>query len=144
MKRFVVILALWAALFSCWTAAAAGPLEDAAAIRAQWAEAFNAHDWDRIVTLYTADALFYGSKAPLFVGQEGVRTYFDHIPPGLTARMGEQTVVSVGPDVVLSSGLVDFIRPDGIAVPYRWTLALVRVGGRWMIAQHHTSPVPKS
>jgi uncharacterized protein (TIGR02246 family) len=143
MKRLALIFALFSALSFSGTAAA-GPLDDAAAVRAQWAEAFNAHDWDKIATLYTGDALFFGSTQPLFVGQQGVHGYFDHIPPGLTARMGQQSVLAVGPNVLLSSGFVDFIRPDGTAVPYRLTLALVQVGGHWLIAQHHTSPVPKS
>jgi hypothetical protein len=98
----------------------------------------------KIVALYTKDALFYGSTAPLFKGQEGVRAYFSHLPPGLKAQMGEQTVVAVQPDVLLSSGLVDFARPDGTVASFRLTLALVRAGNQWFIAQHHASLVPKA
>jgi uncharacterized protein (TIGR02246 family) len=143
MSRLAAIFALLAALFTL-APATAGPLEDAAEVRAQWAEAFNAGDRDKIVALYTKDALFYGSTAPLFKGQEGVRAYFSHLPPGLKAQMGEQTVVAVQPDVLLSSGLVDFTRPDGTVASFRLTLALVRVGGQWFIPQHHASLVPKA
>jgi uncharacterized protein (TIGR02246 family) len=142
MSRLATIFALLTALFA-FAPATAGPLEDAAEVRAQWAGAFNAGDRDKLVALYTKDALFYGSTAPLFKGQEGVRTYFSHLPPGLKAQMGEQTVIAVEPDVLLSSGLVDFTRPDGNAASFRLTLALVRVGGQWFIAQHHASLVPK-
>jgi hypothetical protein len=39
---------------------------------------------------------------------------------------------------------VDFARPDGTVASFRLTLALVRVGGQWFIAQHHASLVPKA
>ena len=85
-----------------------------------------------------------GAPAPLFKGLDGVRTYFLHLPPGLKAQMGEQSVVAVEPNVLLSSGLVQFTTKDGVVVPFRLTLALVKVGGQWLIAQHHASPVPKT
>jgi uncharacterized protein (TIGR02246 family) len=124
--------------------AIAGPVEDATGVRSRWTEAFNAGDRDALVALYTKDALFYGSTAPLFKGQDGVRAYFSHLPPGLKAQMGEQSVVAIEPNVLLSSGLVDFTRPDGGVASFRLTLALVRVGDKWLIAQHHASLVPKS
>jgi uncharacterized protein (TIGR02246 family) len=142
MSRLVTIFALLAALFVV-APATAGPLEDAAEVRAQWAEAFNAGNHDKLVALYTKDALFYGSTAPLFKGQDGVRAYFAHLPPGLKAQMAEQSVVAIDPNVLLSSGLVDFTRPDGGVASFRLTLALVRVGDKWLIAQHHASLVPK-
>jgi uncharacterized protein (TIGR02246 family) len=142
MSRLVKIFAVLAALLAL-ASATAGPVEDAAGVRTQWAEAFNAGDRNKLVALYTEDALFYGSTAPLFKGLDGVRTYFSHLPPGLKAKMGEQSVVAVEPNVLLSSGLVDFMRPDGTVASFRLTLALVRVGGHWLIAQHHASPVPK-
>ena len=33
--------------------------------------------------------------------------------------------------------------PNGTVVPYRLTLAWVKVDGKWLVAQHHGSPVPK-
>jgi hypothetical protein len=35
-----------------------------------------------------------------------------------------------------------FTLKDGTVIPYRLTLALVKVDGQWLIAQHHGSPVP--
>jgi uncharacterized protein (TIGR02246 family) len=143
MNRLIAIFALLTAVFAN-TPAVAGPAEDAAAVRARWTNAFNAGDVSGLVALYTKDALFYGSTAPLFKGQDGVRTYFSHLPPGLKAQMGEQSVVAIEPNVLLSSGLVEFTRPDGVVAPFRLTLVLVRVGDQWFIAQHHASLVPKS
>jgi uncharacterized protein (TIGR02246 family) len=141
MKSFAGLVLL---LVTLCGSAFAGPREDAAAVRAAWAEAFNAADYERVVALYSNDALFYGSTPPLFTGRDGVRSYFSHLPSGLKATMGEHTAVQVAPNVVLSSGLVEFTLPSGAVAPYRLTFALVQVNGQWLIAQHHASPVPKA
>ena len=143
MRRLVAIFSLMASILAV-APAIAGPVEDATDVRSRWTEAFNAGDRDLLVALYTKDALFYGSTAPLFKGQDGVRAYFSHLPLGLKAQMGEQSVVAIELNVLLSSGLVDFTRPDGGVASFRLTLALVRVGDTWLIAQHHASLVPKS
>ena len=143
MNKLIAILALLVAIAAA-APATAGPLDDAVAVRAQWAEAFNAGAVDKLVALYTSDALFYGSTAPLFKGADGVRTYFSHLPPGLQAQMGEQSAIAVEPNVILSSGLVDFKGKDGTLVSFRLTLALVKIGSQWLIAQHHASLVPKT
>jgi hypothetical protein len=142
MSRLIATFALFAAVLAT-TPVVAGPVEDAAAVRTRWTDAFNAGDVNGLVALYAKDALFYGSTATLFRGQDGVRMYFSHLAPGLKAQMGEQSVVAIDPNVLLSSGLVEFTRPDGAVVPFRLTLALVRVGDQWFIAQHHASLLPK-
>jgi hypothetical protein len=58
-RLFVAIFLVLAALFAV-APATAGLLEDAAGVRAQWEQAFNAGDVDKLVALYTKDALFYG------------------------------------------------------------------------------------
>ena len=50
---------------------------------------------------------------------------------------------AAGPDVLLSSGFADFTLPNGTVLPFRLTLAFVKVDGKWLVAQHHGSPVPK-
>ncbi len=143
MRGLVAFFALLTALFAV-APATAGPLEDAAGVRSQWEQDFNAWDLDKLVALYTKDALFYGSTAALFRGQDGVRAYFSRLPPGLKVQMGEQSVVAVEPNVLLSSGLFQLTTKDGAVVPFRLTLALVKVDDQWLIAQHHGSLVPKN
>lgn len=123
--------------------AKAGPNEDAAAVRAQWEQIYNSGDADRLVSLYTKDATIFGSSAQLFSGSQGVHAYFSKLPPGIKTTMGDQQAVAVGPDVLLSSGFANFTLKDGTVIPFRLTLALVKLDGRWLIAQHHGSPVPK-
>ena len=142
MHRFIAVISLVSALFSI-TAAKAGPVEDAAAVRTQWEQAYNSGDADKFTALYTKDAMLFGSTAQLFTGSDGVRTYFSKLPPGIKAKMGDQQAIAVGPNVLLSSGFADFILKDGTVIPYRLTLAMVKVDGQWLVAQHHGSPLPK-
>jgi uncharacterized protein (TIGR02246 family) len=123
--------------------AKAGPSEDAAVVRAQWEQVYNSGDADKFVALYTKDATLFGSTSQLFNGSEGVRAYYSKIPPGIKVKMGDQQAIAVGSNVLLSSGFADFTLKNGTVIPYRLTLALVKVDGRWLVAQHHGSPVPK-
>jgi ketosteroid isomerase-like protein len=92
--------------------------------------------------LYTKDAMMFGSTAQLFTGTDGVRTYFSKLPAGIKVKMGNQQAIAHGPDLLFSSGFADFTLANGTVLPYRLTLALVKVDGKWLVAQHHGSPVP--
>ena len=135
--------ALLVALLLFVGAAKAGPNEDAAAVRTQWEQVYNSGDADKFAALYTKDAMLFGSTATLFTGTDGARTYFSKLPVGIKTKMGDQQAIAFGPAVLLSSGFADFTFPDGRVVPFRLTLAMVKVDGKWLIAQHHGSPVPK-
>jgi uncharacterized protein (TIGR02246 family) len=124
------------------SAAKAGPNEDAIAVRATWEQTFNSGDADKIAALYTKDAMMFGSTAQLFTGTDGVRTYFSKLPAGIKVKMGDQQAIAHGPDLLFSSGFADFTLANGTVLPYRLTLALVKVDGKWLVAQHHGSPVP--
>ena len=142
MQKLFAVLVIVIALSSPQRAKA-GPSEDAAVVRAQWEEVYNSGDADKFVALYTKDAALFGSTAQLFTGSDGVRAYYSKLPPGIKAKMGDQQAIAVGSNVLLSSGFASFTLKDGTVIPYRLTLALVKVDGQWLIAQHHGSPVPK-
>ena len=46
----------------------------------EWIEAFNSHDLDRHMALYTEDATLFGSVDELQVGRDAIRTYFGKRP----------------------------------------------------------------
>jgi uncharacterized protein (TIGR02246 family) len=125
------------------SAAKAGPNEDAVAARAQWEQVYNSGDAEKFAAIYTKDAMLFGSTAQLFTGTDGVRSYFSKLPPGIKVKMGDQQAIAAGPDALLSSGFADFTLPNGTVLPFRLTLAWVKVDGKWLVAQHHGSPVPK-
>ncbi|MCP3474108.1 SgcJ/EcaC family oxidoreductase [Bradyrhizobium sp. CCGUVB1N3] len=140
IRRFLVLIGLVLLTIS---SAKAGPNEDAVAARASWEQAYNAGDADKFAALYTKDAMLFGSTAQLFTGTDGVRAYFSKLPAGIKVKMGDQQAIATGPDVVLSSGFADFTLANGTVLPFRLTLAFVKVDGKWLVAQHHGSPVPK-
>lgn len=123
--------------------AAAGPFEDATALRNQWAEAVSSGNVDRVVALYTEDVLFYGNSAQLLKSRESVRAYLASRPSGLKVQLGEHSVVAIQPNVLLSSGVVEFQPPGRPAEAARITLAMVKIGDKWFIAQSHAAPLPK-
>jgi hypothetical protein len=47
--------------------------------------------------------------------------------------MGDQQAIAHGPDLLFSSGFADFRLADGTVLPYRLTLALVKVDGKWLV-----------
>ena len=109
-------------------------------LHAQWVEAFNSHDLDRHMALYTEDATLFGSVDELQDSRAAIRAYFSKRPAGIRVRSYPMPqVCNVTPDVIVTAGHVDFI--DGNALsPYRMTWVLVRQDGNWRIVQHHGSP----
>ncbi len=110
------------------------------ALHAQWIEAFNAHDLDRHMDLYTEDALLFGSVDELKTGREAIRAYFAGRGPKVHVKSYPfPHITHVVPDVAITAGHVDFA--DGHSpMPYRLTWTLFRQGDNWRIAQHHGSP----
>lgn len=110
------------------------------ALIAAWVEAFNSHDLDRHVALYTEDALLFGSTDELYRGRDGIRAYFGKLPAHASVRNYPPPVTRQLDDgTAITAGYVDFA--DGAQLlPYRMTWTLVRREGQWKIAQHHGSP----
>lgn len=109
-------------------------------LHAAWIAAFNAHDLDRHMQLYTEDAMLFGSVDQLHVGRDAVRAYFSRVPSSVLVRSYPMpTVRQVAPEVLVTGGHVDFADGDK-PNPYRMTWVLVRSDGNWRIAQHHGSP----
>ena len=107
---------------------------------AEWIAAFNSHDLDRHMALYTEDATLFGSVDELQIGRDAIRTYFGKRPS--TVRVKDYPlpqVRDVGSDVKVSAGFVEFADGD-TPLPYRMTWVLVRRDGNWRITQHHGSP----
>ena len=107
---------------------------------AEWIAAFNAHDLDRHMKLYTEDAMLFGSVDELQKGREKIRGYFGGRPAGVRVKSYPMPeVCEVAPGVVVTGSHVDFADGD-TPMPYRVTWVLVRKDGNWKIAQHHGSP----
>ena len=109
-------------------------------LQAQWIEAFNAHDLDRHMELYRADAMLFGAVDALQDGWDAIRAYFGNRPPGMrVAAYPAPTIRRLSDDVAVTASHVDFFDGQQL-MPYRLTWTLIREGGNWRIAQHHGSP----
>jgi len=110
----------------------------------RWAEAFARADAGALASLYTEEALFFGSMPDLYRQSDGVRRYFATLPKGYEgAAFGETHAVEISSDLIVSSGFVTFTgERDGsrFSLLYRMSWTLVRSGREWKIASHHASP----
>jgi uncharacterized protein (TIGR02246 family) len=115
-----------------------------AQMQRRWAEAFARADAGALASLYTDDALFFGSKPDLYRQRSGVRHYFETLPKGYeAAAFGETHAVRINPDLIASAGYVTFTGERGgerFSLLYRMSWVLARSGGEWRIASHHASP----
>jgi uncharacterized protein (TIGR02246 family) len=125
----------------------AGPKEDVAAATQAWADAFTGHDLERILALYDAEAVLWGTVSPtLRDNPAAIRDYFKGLPgrPQAKVVLGEYRVRVYG-DTAINTGYYTFsdVR-DGqpVTVQARFTFAYRQRDGRWMIVDHHSSRVP--
>ncbi len=123
----------------------AAPNDGAAALEAEWSDAFAKWDIDALASLYPKDALFFGSTPDLYIWQDGMKTYFSKLPKGVfkSATFSDQHFIRLAPNVILAAGFVSFTREtngQSSQVPFRITLTLLRQGSVWKIAAHHVSP----
>ena len=123
----------------------AGPADDVIGAALQkWSDAFAEKDWDAMSSLYSREALFYGSTPPLYKGLDGVKAYFAALPPmvGATVAFKDLVVVPVGTNLINMAGIATFTVP-GAPAPFvfRITQSYFNEGGAWKIVSHHVSRV---
>ena len=106
----------------------------------RWIEAFNSHDLDSHMALYTEDATLFGSVDELQVGRNAIRDYFGERASTVRVKAYPMPHVrELEADVAVTAGFVEFADGDTPS-PYRMTWVLVRRNGNWRITQHHGSP----
>jgi uncharacterized protein (TIGR02246 family) len=128
----------------------AGPAEDVAAATQAWADAFNAHDLEKILGLYDTEAVPWGTVSPTLRDTPAtIRDYFKGLPnqpPQVQVALGEQRTRVYG-DTAINTGLYTFtIIQDGspVPLPARFSFTYRRRDGRWLIVDHHSSSVPSA
>jgi uncharacterized protein (TIGR02246 family) len=114
-----------------------------------WVAAFNSRDPKRIVALYAPDAVLWGTTATrMATTPESIWAYFKD------ARQRPWTRVTLNSlherfygDIAIADGAYTFSDArEGVATnvrPARYTFVFRRVGGRWLIVDHHSSRVPE-
>ena len=144
--RFLFVLGT--ALFLIATSASAGPKEDVAAATMKWGEILGQNEPDRVVALYTPDAVLWGTLSPT-VRADGaaLRDYFVtafKVLPNLKVAFGEQLIRVYGTTAVNTGYYTFSFVKDGEpkTLPARYSITLVKDGENWMIVDHHSSAMP--
>jgi uncharacterized protein (TIGR02246 family) len=151
--RYAGFLSVIAAFFAILTAAAvAAPEDEVLAAMDKWAETYaTATGPEPMLALYTPDAVFWGTSArEPFVGPQAFAPYFKLQFDNYTDRK----VVFHNPQIRIygdgmfatSTGTYEFnvtlANKQQAQVENRYSFALVKVNGQWLIAQHHSSALP--
>jgi uncharacterized protein (TIGR02246 family) len=111
-------------------------------IMAKWADNFSKFDADAQASLYSRNALFFGSKPTLYQGQDGVASYFNGLKKWRSreVQFTDVVVVPAGDDVINVAGIANFVIDEGatnLSVKITWVI--IREEGDWKIVSHHVS-----
>ena len=114
----------------------------AGGIMAKWAAAFGRLDADALSSLYSKNALFFGSNPRLYRGREGVAAYFGALPRWRSCAVQFTDVVTepANPDLINVAGAASFVADEGalnLSVKITWVIA--REDGDSKIVSHHVS-----
>ena len=112
------------------------------AIMEKWAFRFSAFDVKAIASLYSKNALFFGSNPTLYRGNDGVAAYFDGLPPwsSRTAQFTDVTAVQAGSEVISVAATATFLASElDSPLTVKLTWVIVREDGDWKIVNHHVS-----
>ena len=140
--------ALSIVLLSIATIASASPKEDVAAAASTWAGALGEDDPDKVLPLYSDDAVFWGVLSPkMRADRTAMRDYFVtafRVLPGLKVAFGDQLIRVYG-DTAINTGHYTFSYiKDGEtkSLPARYSFTYVKRGDNWLIVDHHSSAMP--
>jgi len=144
MRKFAQFLFV-ALLVQIPLTATAGPAEDANGVVDRWSAAYSANDSEVVVQNYWPDAILLGTVSPVMSeGAEAIRTYFSPLKgSGNKNTIGERRTIVLGDNAVVVAGFYEFTRiQEGkpVPAPSRFTMLIVKRGGEWHIAHHHSSP----
>ncbi len=104
---------------------------------------FNKQDADALASLYSKDALFFGSTPTLHKSKEGVATYFNALPRWKSpmVQFTDLVVNPIGSDAINVAGTASFVVSENAPpVSYRLTWVVIREDNDWKIVNHHASP----
>lgn len=148
MQQAVLALMLLIPLPSL--AADTSELEQAAgAVYASFFEAMTEVDMDKVVSLFTEDALFWGTTTKILATDTaGIEAYFAPLRRNQAGqnifRAVDYSVVPLNADTLLLSGRWEAGAATATELTrMRVSMVLVRRGSEWRIAQFHNSMMPQ-
>jgi uncharacterized protein (TIGR02246 family) len=143
-------LALSAVLLSFVPVASAGPKEDVAAATSAWGHALAEDNPDKLMPLYSDDAVLWGTLSPMLrADRSALRDYFVaafKALPGLKVTFGDQLIRVYG-DAAVNTGYYTFSymkEGETKSLPARYSFTYVKNGDHWLIVDHHSSAMPST
>lgn len=147
-QRLGAVLLVVLTLVLSAPAVSAGDKEDVAAATAMWTKLFVDDNPGPILALYAKDAVLWGTLSPTRrETPETLREYFVgafKALPGHKVEFGDQLIRVYG-NTAINTGYYTFSYvKDGQArsIPARYSFVYVKQGGKWLIADHHSSAMP--
>ena len=130
--------------------ASAGPKEDVAAATLAWGGALGEDDPDKVLPLYSDDAVLWGTLSPTVrADRAALRDYFVtafKVLPALKVTFGDQLIRVYGGTAVNTGYYTFSYVKDGEtkSLPARYSFTFVKSGEQWLIVDHHSSAMPST
>jgi uncharacterized protein (TIGR02246 family) len=126
----------------------AEPKEDVAMAASTWARALGEDEPDKVLPLYSDDAVLWGTLSPTVrADRAALRDYFVtafRVLPGLKVTFGDQLIRVYGGTAVNTGYYTFSYVKDGETkrLPARYSFTYVKKGENWLIVDHHSSAMP--
>ena len=117
---------------------------DEAILRAvlnEWKAGVDAHEPQRVASVFTEDAIFQGLH-PYTVGRQGAADYYDSQPLGMTADYEILETRRLADDVVLGYLKVTFSFTDRPRLGVSLSIVATRGDAGWHISHYQVSYLP--
>ncbi len=115
-----------------------------------WAAAFNSCDLDKAGSLYSTEAVLWGTVSPAIISSPaGIRQYFARAcssSPQPKVALGEEIIRVYGKTAINSGSYTFTVFAGGQArqFPARYSFTYRKQDGKWLIVDHHSSALPVS
>jgi uncharacterized protein (TIGR02246 family) len=135
-------------LLSWIPSALAAPKDEVSAAASTWARALGQDEPDKVLPLYSDDAVLWGTLSPTVrADRASLRDYFVtafKVLPGLKVAFGDQLIRVYGSTAVNTGYYTFTYVKDGETktLPARYSFTYVKSGERWLIVDHHSSAMP--
>jgi uncharacterized protein (TIGR02246 family) len=137
--------------------ATAGPRHEAGPTKAQiaglfdnWNRALKTGDSEKVADLYAKDAVLLPTVSnKVRTNHAEIVDYFDHFLQSKPVGKKVRTIVDVlDKNTAIDTGVYEFTLTDKTTgkksvVEARYTYAYEKIGGRWLIVNHHSSVMPE-
>jgi len=104
----------------------------------QWKAGVDAHEPQKVAAVFTEDAVFQGLR-PYSVGRDGVATYYDSQPLGMTVSYRILETRSPTAELVLGYVRADFAFPDRATIGLNLGVLVTQSDAGWRILHYQAS-----